>query len=439
MAACEKPWTIIVGAGPSGLLLGLMLAKKGVIVHILEAAGELDDSPRAAYYGPPAAYELRRAGVIDDVRNEGFDPVKTCWRKLDGTYLAGFDNSLMHEDPDRLACLPLAQLDRLLYRHAIQQPTLKVFFNHKVVDVGQDDDKAWVDVETPEGQKRLVATYIVGCDGASSTVRRKLYGAKDFPGYTWDKQIVATNVAYPFEKFGYDDANFFIHPEHWHMVARLTKNADGSGWWRVSYGEISGLTREELIARQPMKYEAMLPGHPKPGEYNLAAISPYKIHQRLVEKMRVGRFMLAADAAHICNPFGGLGLTGGLVDIGGLYDCMIGVYEGKADESIFDKYSEMRRQRYQTVTDPISTDNIKRLFDQDPDKALENDSFLKMLKDMEDDVEAQREFMRSPMALRYDFTQHYKTSDATNGTRESGVKNSAVTSHVEQIAVGGTN
>lgn len=194
--ASEKPWTIIVGAGPSGLLLGLMLAQKGVTVHILEAAAELDDSPRAAYYGPPSAYELRRAGVIDEVRKEGFDPVKMCWRKLDGTYLAGFDNSLMHDDPDRLACLPLAQLDRLLYRNAIAQPTLKVSFNHKVVDVGQDEEKAWVDVETPEGKKRLEATYIVGCDGASSIVRRSLYGAKDFPGYTWDKQIVATNVSY---------------------------------------------------------------------------------------------------------------------------------------------------------------------------------------------------------------------------------------------------
>ena len=81
------------------------------------------------------------------------------------------------------------------------------------------------------------------------------------------------------------------------MVARLTKNSDGSGMWRVSYGEQS-LSREELIARQPMKFEAMLPGHPKPGDYELAAINPYKIHQRLVEKMRVGRICLAADAAH---------------------------------------------------------------------------------------------------------------------------------------------
>jgi 2-polyprenyl-6-methoxyphenol hydroxylase-like FAD-dependent oxidoreductase len=194
--AVEKPWTIIVGAGPSGLLLGLMLAKKGVPVHILEGSPELDDSPRAAYYGPPAAHALRTAGVIDEIRQDGFDPVIMCWRKLDGTFLAGMNNLLMKDDPDRLACMPLAQLDRLLYNNAIQQPTLKVSFSHKVVDLGQDDDKAWVDVETPEGLTRLEASYIVGCDGASSTVRRKLFSGKDFPGYTWDKQIVATNVSY---------------------------------------------------------------------------------------------------------------------------------------------------------------------------------------------------------------------------------------------------
>ena len=124
-------------------------------------------------------------------------------------------------------------------------------------------------------------------------------------------------------------------------------------------------------------------------------------------------------------------MTGGIVDVGGLYDCLLGVYEGKADESILDKYSEMRRQRYQTVTDVISTDNIKRLYDQDPDKALENDEFLKMLKNIENDVEAQREFMRSPNALQYDFTQHYKTSNA-NGTQECVTKNGA-TLHVEQV------
>lgn len=296
MIAEQQPWAIIVGAGPSGLLLALMLAKQDVPVLVLEGSPVLDDSPRAAYYGPPAAYELGRAGVLDEIRAQGFDPIITCWRKLDGTYLAGWDCTVVKEDPDRLCCMPLAQLDQLLYRRATAEG-VKVLFNHRVVDIGQNDDKAWVEVQTPDGTKQIEGQYVIGCDGASSIVRKKMFGEKDFPGWTWDKQIVATNVRYPFEKLGYEDVQFIIDPVHWHMVARLTKEADGSGWWRVSYGDLS-LSRDELIARQPMKFREMLPGRPEPSDYELAAINPYKIHQRLVEKMRIGRFCLAADAAH---------------------------------------------------------------------------------------------------------------------------------------------
>jgi 2-polyprenyl-6-methoxyphenol hydroxylase-like FAD-dependent oxidoreductase len=199
MTSDFKPWTIIVGAGPSGLLLALLLGKKGVPVLVLEGSSELDDSPRAAYYGPPAAYELGRAGVLDEIRAQGHDSEITCWRKLDGTYLAGFDCRVIKDYEYRLCCMPLAQLDRLLYKHATALPNVKVVFNHKVVEIGQDEGKAWVDVETQDGVKRFEAEYIVGCDGASSVVRRKLFGQRDFPGWTWDKQIVATNVRiYPY-------------------------------------------------------------------------------------------------------------------------------------------------------------------------------------------------------------------------------------------------
>ena len=196
MAVASKPWVIVVGAGPSGLLLALMLAKKGVEVLVLEASDVLDDSPRAAYYGPPAAFELGRAGVLEEIRAQGFDPIITCWRKLDGTYLAGWDCTVVKDDYDRLACMPLAALDRLLYRHATAHPNVKVLFNHQVTDIGQDETMAWIEAETPEGVKRFESEYVVGCDGASSIVRRKLIGGREsFPGWTWDKQIVATNVS----------------------------------------------------------------------------------------------------------------------------------------------------------------------------------------------------------------------------------------------------
>jgi 2-polyprenyl-6-methoxyphenol hydroxylase-like FAD-dependent oxidoreductase len=288
----------VVGAGPAGLLLSLLLSRQGIPVIVLEAAEQLDNRPRATHYAPPAAYELRRAGVIDDVLAEGFITRKLCWRKIDGTYLVGLDGHVIDDCPDRIACLPLNKLGQILLNHLQRQPEVEVKWNHLVTATGQDGDKAWVTVSTPRGEVRMEADYIVGCDGANSQIRRSLLGDMNFPGRTWDEQIVATNVYYDFQRYGYEDANFIIHPEHWHMASRITRD----GMWRVSYGEKGGLSSEELAARQSMKFEKMLPGNPKPGQYTLANFSPYRVHQRLAEKMRVGRFLLAADAAHLCNP-----------------------------------------------------------------------------------------------------------------------------------------
>lgn len=78
------------------------------------------------------------------------------------------------------------------------------------------------------------------------------------------------------------------------MATRISND----GLWRVSYGEVAGLSFDELKARQPEKFKAFLPGNPDPGDYKVVNFSPYKVHQRLVKKMRLGRFLLAADAAH---------------------------------------------------------------------------------------------------------------------------------------------
>src|SRR5689334_9123685 len=78
------------------------------------------------------------------------------------------------------------------------------------------------------------------------------------------------------------------------MAAKITKD----GLYRVTYGELPGLTAEELRQRQPEKFRTMLPGHPSPEDYKIVNFSPYRIHQRLAPSMRVGRFCLAADAAH---------------------------------------------------------------------------------------------------------------------------------------------
>lgn len=196
---------------------------------------------------------------------------------------------------------------------------------------------------------------------------------------------------YDFTKYGYEDANFIIDPHHWYMASRISND----GLWRVTYGEPDNYTRDELIARQPQKFRDMLPGNPTTDQYTLANISPYRVHQRLAESMRVGRFLLAADSAHLCNPMGGLGLTGGIVDVGGLYECLVGMYEGKTGEEILNTYSDVRRAKYKDVVDPISSENLVKVFKSDPETVLETDKFFQMCKRAETDLEFSKEFQNA--------------------------------------------
>lgn len=193
--ADKNAWVIIVGAGPAGLLLALMLGKKGVPVQVVEKADNIDTRPRATHYAAPAVRTLHRAGVLEDARKRGFTPNKISWRKLDLTYLGGISQKVFPEDDKELmVCLPLDRLGKLILEYLEPLSNVQIKYNHEVINIGQDDCSAWVDVHSPAGKQTLRARYVVGCDGASSKVRSCLFG-DSFPGFTWEEQIVATNVS----------------------------------------------------------------------------------------------------------------------------------------------------------------------------------------------------------------------------------------------------
>jgi len=189
---------IIVGAGPSGLLLGLRLAKENIDVTLLDLGSALDERPRATHYSPPASKELEKAGVLSDAWERGFVPGEgVAWRKLDMTRIVSFPPlpPQLQTPENGLLCLPLNKLGRVFIEHLEKYPSAKILWSHEVIGIEQNEKEATVIVKTPDGEKRFSADYIVGCDGANSKIRRSLYGDWNFPGFTWDEQIVATNVS----------------------------------------------------------------------------------------------------------------------------------------------------------------------------------------------------------------------------------------------------
>ncbi|KAJ5192172.1 hypothetical protein N7449_008314 [Penicillium cf. viridicatum] len=187
------------------------------------------------------------------------------------------------------------------------------------------------------------------------------------------------------------------------MAAKITAD----GMWRVTYGDIPGLSNEDYKKRLPMRYQQILPGNPKIGEYEVTNIGPYKMHQRLAPKLRVGRILLAADAAHLCNPFGGFGLIGGIADVSDLSQCLPGIHNGNADDEILDKYDEVCSSRHRTVVDRLSTLNFQRLWMNDPESTANNDPWLSTVRKATHDKGIASELQKSSLDLLYDFTQHY--------------------------------
>lgn len=173
--------------------MGILLAKQGIQIELLDGAKELDKNPRAAHYAPSAIRELRRAGVLDEIKRDGFIPDGVCWREFDGTYIAGLKTDM--SDPDAMQVLPLDRLVKMLFRHLTALPNAEVKMEHKVVGIEQDEKEARVKVETPEGVKMLSADYVIGADGANSQIRKSLFGDWEFPGETLQYQIIATNVS----------------------------------------------------------------------------------------------------------------------------------------------------------------------------------------------------------------------------------------------------
>jgi len=352
---------IVCGAGPVGLVTALKLARAGIRVLVVDAAQTISDEPRAVVYHSPIVERLDALGLLDDLKAVGVLKQTYHYWTIDHVLLARLDMTVIRPDTAYPYNLHLGQpmLAAIILRHLLRVPGVEVRWRQRVTRIGQSDSAVRVTLETPAGERELAAPWVVGADGTHSGVRRAL--GQSLEGLTWPEWFVATNVRFDFESHGFGHSNVVLDPEHWAIIPKI----DQSGLWRCTYREEPEFSEAEIRRRLPERYALFAPGL---GALKPEALSPYRVHERCVASFRVGRVLLAGDAAHVVNPIGGLGLTGGLLDAVPLAEALIEVIGGRRRESVLDAYASERRRIFQEVTAPTARENRRRVSERDPER-----------------------------------------------------------------------
>ena len=366
---------VVVGAGPVGLLTALGLAQAGVSVTVIEAEPGINDSPRAAVYFPTTIKILDRLGLLEETCAIAYLSESFCFYLLATGEVARITNTFPPGSPYPYnAHLGQHLLAQLLLTHFSALPGAVMRWRTRLVDLEQDAAGVTLAVESPRGREQLRSQWVVGADGARSTVRNLL--SLPFEGHTWPERFVATNVQYDFERYGYEPANMIADPANWAVIARLGRE----NLWRVTFSEDAGLPEESTEQRIRERYAVLLPDPAAP--YQLVAFSPYRVHERCAPAFRIGRTMLAGDAAHACNPCGGMGLTGGVIDAAAIIDVLGAVCAGRASVSVLDFYAAERRRVFLEVSSPIATDFKRRM--SEPDLKRQRADFEEFRRQAED-------------------------------------------------------
>jgi 3-(3-hydroxy-phenyl)propionate hydroxylase len=137
------------------------------------------------------------------------------------------------------------------------------------------------------------------------------------------------------------------------------------GIWRAVFPGAPSLSDEELLAPEAIE-PAMQTIVPRAAPYEIRYKSVYRVHQRVAKTFRVGRVLIAGDAAHLNNPMGGLGLNSGIHDAISLADKLGRVARGEADDGLLELYVRQRRSATIEQVQAMSIRNKRLLEERDP-------------------------------------------------------------------------
>jgi 3-(3-hydroxy-phenyl)propionate hydroxylase len=326
---------LVAGAGPVGLTAAAALSARGVPVTVLEAEPALPLELRASTFHAPTLDMLDALGAAKAMIAEGLVAPHLQYRNRDHSLIAAFDFGLIADatrHPFRVQCEQF-KLVRILAGLLEGRPGFELRLGARVEHAEDRGDH--VRVRLADGAA-LDGSWLVGADGARSAVRRAAGLA--FEGFTWPERFLVLSTPFDFAQAipGLADVSYYADPEEWFFLLRVP------GLWRAMFPVKPEVSEEEVAsdAFAAARMARILAGG---GPYEIRHRTLYRVHQRVAERFRKGRILLAGDAAHINNPLGGMGLNGGIHDAVNLSEKLVAVLLDGADDALLDRYDRQRR------------------------------------------------------------------------------------------------
>ncbi|WP_454803487.1 FAD-dependent monooxygenase [Mucilaginibacter phyllosphaerae] len=327
---------LIIGAGPSGLMMAAQLLRYGVQPVIIDIKKGPTNQSKALAVQARSLEIYRQMGLIDKVL-EGGKQVGGMAFNMNGKQLA----AISLQDVGKTDTLyPFIHL----YQQSKNERTLldyltvaccPVYWETTLIGLKQNKDTTEVTLKNGDTTHTLTCNYIIGADGAHSTVRKQL--AIPFTGDTYQHQFYLADVKLAGD-MPTNNANLF-----------LAKNGF-AGFFPMPEEQafrIVGSLPDGLEDKEDLNLNDVLPGLKAVTATDLQVAETnwftiYKLHHRMADRFSDGRCFLVGDAAHIHSPVGGQGMNTGLQDAYNLAWKLAAVVNGQIKESILNSYATER-------------------------------------------------------------------------------------------------
>jgi 2-polyprenyl-6-methoxyphenol hydroxylase-like FAD-dependent oxidoreductase len=333
MIQCD---VLIIGAGPTGLVLALWLTKLGVKVRIIDKTAEPGTTSRALAVQARTLELYRQLDLTDAVLKQGHKvPAVNLWVRGEPVTRLPFERIGSDLTPyPFLHIFPQDQHEQLLIER-LEAVGVSVERRTELISFADDGARVMARLRGPEGQEEgCEARYIAGCDGARSTVRETI--GTGFPGGTYRQLFYVADVEAAGPAL---DGELHVDLDEADFLAVFPLAGKGRA-------RLIGTVRDERADRaDTLTFEDVSDraiNHLKVGVRNVNWFSTYHVHHRVTEHFRKGRAFLLGDAAHVHSPAGGQGMNTGIGDAINLAWKLAAVLTGIAPDKLLDSYGAER-------------------------------------------------------------------------------------------------